>query len=45
MDGRATRHMDRLGVRLDGNMLVVDLNKFYRSDKDPAGWAAANIAL
>jgi Rieske Fe-S protein len=45
MDGRATRHMDRLGVRLDGNMLVVDLNKFYRSDKDPAGWAAATVVL
>ena len=45
MDGRATRHMDRLGVRLDGNTLVVDLNKFYRSDKDAAGWAAATVAL
>lgn len=45
MDGRATRHMDRLGARLDGNMLVVDLNKFYRSDKDAAGWAAATVAL
>jgi nitrite reductase/ring-hydroxylating ferredoxin subunit len=43
--GRATRHMDRLGVRLDSNMLVVDLNKFYRSDKDPAGWAAATVDL
>ena len=45
IDGRATRHMDRLGVRLDNNMLVVDLNQFYRSDKDAAGWAAANVAL
>jgi Rieske Fe-S protein len=45
IDGRATRHMDRLGVRLDGNTLVVDLNKFYRSDKDPSGWAAANVVL
>jgi len=45
IDGRATRHMDRLGVRLDSNMLVVDLNQFYRSDKDAAGWAAANVAL
>ena len=44
MDGRATRNMDRLGVRLDGNMLAVDVNKFYRSDKDPAGWAAATVA-
>ena len=44
IDGRATRHMDRLGVRLDANVLVVDLNKFYRSDKDAAGWAAASVA-
>ena len=45
IDGRATRHMDRLGVRLENNTLVVDLNKFYRSDKDPAGWSAATVAL
>jgi Rieske Fe-S protein len=45
IDGRATRHMDRLGVRLDNNMLVVDLNLFYRSDKGAAAWAAANVAL
>ena len=43
--GRATRHMDRLGVRVDSNMLVVDVSKFYRSDKDPSGWAAATVAL
>jgi Rieske Fe-S protein len=45
IDGRATRNMDRLGVRVDGSMLVVDVNKFYRSDKDPAGWSAAAVAL
>src|SRR5215831_21351188 len=45
IDGRATRHMDRLGVRLDNNMLVVDLNQFFRSDKDAAAWAAANVPL
>ena len=45
IDGRATRHMDRLGVRVDGNTLIVDLNKFYRSDKDPAAWAAATVVL
>jgi nitrite reductase/ring-hydroxylating ferredoxin subunit len=43
--GRATRNMDRLGVRLEGGMLAVDLNKFYQSDKDPSGWAAATVAL
>ena len=45
IDGRATRHMDRLGVRLDNNMLVVDVSQFYRSDKDAAAWTAANVAL
>jgi len=43
--GRATRHMDRLGVRIEDNMLVVDLAKFYRSDKDPSGWTAATVTL
>jgi hypothetical protein len=37
--------MDRLGVRLEDNMLVVDLSKFYRSDKDSAGWAAAAVVV
>jgi Rieske Fe-S protein len=45
IDGRATRHMDRLGVRLEDNTLVVDLSKFYRSDKDTAGWTAATVTL
>ena len=45
IDGRATRHMDRLGVRADNEMLVVDVDKFYRSDKDAAGWNAATVAL
>ena len=45
IDGRATRNMDRLGVRLDDTMLVVDVNKFYKSDKDTAGWIAATVAL
>jgi Rieske Fe-S protein len=43
--GRATRNMDRLGVRQDGGTLVVDLNKFYQSDKDTAGWTAAVVTL
>ena len=45
IDGRATRNMDRLGVRLDDTMLVVDVNKFYKSDKDPGAWAAASVAI
>jgi Rieske Fe-S protein len=45
INGRATRHMDRLFVRRDGTTLVVDVNKMFQSDKDPAGWAAATVAL
>jgi nitrite reductase/ring-hydroxylating ferredoxin subunit len=43
--GRATRNMDRLGVRKEENTLVVELNKFYQSDKNAAGWAAAVVTL
>ena len=43
--GRATRNMDRLGVHLEDEILVVDLSRFYRSDKDPSGWAGATVAL
>jgi nitrite reductase/ring-hydroxylating ferredoxin subunit len=43
--GRATRNMDRLGVRREDEMLVVDVSKFYQSDKNPAGWAAAVVML
>jgi nitrite reductase/ring-hydroxylating ferredoxin subunit len=43
--GRATRNMDRLGIRLEDNMLVVDLNKFFQSDKNSAAWTAAIVAL
>ena len=45
MNGRATRNMDRLAVRLDGGSLVVDVDKMFESDKDPAGWAAANVTI
>jgi Rieske Fe-S protein len=45
ISGRATRNLDRLPIRRDGNMLVVDLDRAFRSDTDPAGWAAATVAL
>jgi len=45
IDGRATRNMDRLGVRVEDNMLVVDLSKFYKSDKNPTDWAAASVSI
>lgn len=43
--GRSTRNMDRFIVRRDGTFVVADLNHMVQSDKDPAGWAAAAIAV
>jgi nitrite reductase/ring-hydroxylating ferredoxin subunit len=43
--GRATRNMDRYVIRRDGDSVLVDLHRWIQSDKDPAGWAAATIAL
>ncbi len=45
ISGRATRSMDRLGIRRDGATIVVDVDQFYRQDKNPAEWAAAVLAL
>jgi nitrite reductase/ring-hydroxylating ferredoxin subunit len=43
--GRATRNLDRFAVRREDSMIVVDLEHWYQSDKDPAGWASAVIRL
>ncbi len=43
--GRATRNLDRYVIRRDGDAVVVDLHRWIESDKDPAGWAAATIAV
>jgi Rieske Fe-S protein len=45
ISGRATRNMDRLGLRRDGDEVTVDLSRMYRSDTDAAGWAAAAVRL
>ena len=45
MNGRATRNMDRLAIRVDGPSLVVDVSRMFMSDKDPAGWAAATATI
>jgi hypothetical protein len=37
--------MDRYVIRRDGDSVVVDLHRWTQSDKDPAGWAAATIAV
>jgi Rieske Fe-S protein len=45
ISGRATRNMDRLSIRKDGDRLVVDLDHLLRSDQQPQDWAAAGAAL
>jgi len=44
-DGRATRNMDRLNIRRQGNQVVVGLDRLFRSDQNPAEWAAAVVQL
>jgi Rieske Fe-S protein len=45
ISGRATRNMDRYVIRRDGDSIVVDLHRWVQSDKDPAAWAAATVAV
>jgi Rieske Fe-S protein len=45
ISGRATRAMDRLGIQRQGATLVVDLDAFYRQDKNPDQWKAALVNL
>jgi Rieske Fe-S protein len=45
IEGRATRGMDRFAIRRDGDKVVVDLDKLYQQDKDPAEWKAAVIQV
>jgi Rieske Fe-S protein len=44
IEGRATRSMDRFGVRRDGGNLIVDLDRVFEQDRDAAGWKAATVA-
>ena len=43
IDGRATRDMDRLAVRRDGQALVVEVDTLYQQDLNTAQWTAAFI--
>jgi nitrite reductase/ring-hydroxylating ferredoxin subunit len=45
ISGKATRHMDRLPIRKDGNELVIDPDRAWLSDANAAGWSAAVVAL
>jgi nitrite reductase/ring-hydroxylating ferredoxin subunit len=43
--GRATRNLDRFAIRREDPSVVVDLQHWFQSDKDNAGWTAAAIRL
>lgn len=45
VSGRATRGMDRFGVRREGATIVVDVSKFFRQDHDATQWDAAVLSL
>ena len=45
MSGRATRNMDRLQIRREGDALLVDLSHIIKSDTDPGGSTAATIPV
>lgn len=43
--GRATRGLDRLAVRKDGNNIVVNLDKAFQEDENEAQWKTAFITV
>jgi nitrite reductase/ring-hydroxylating ferredoxin subunit len=43
IDGRATRDMDRLAIRREGAVLVVDVDTLYQADLNPKEWAGAFV--
>lgn len=45
VDGRATRNMDRYGIRREAETVVVDLGKLYREDENRESWILAVVKL
>jgi Rieske Fe-S protein len=45
IEGRATRGMDRYAVKLSGSNVVVDIDKVYQEDTDPAAWKNAVVTV
>jgi nitrite reductase/ring-hydroxylating ferredoxin subunit len=43
--GRATRGLDRLAIRKDGNNIVVNLDKAYQEDEAEAAWKVAFVTV
>jgi nitrite reductase/ring-hydroxylating ferredoxin subunit len=44
-DGRATRNMDRLAIRRQGDQVLVGTDRLYQSDKQAKEWADAVVPL
>ena len=45
VEGRATRGMDRYGIRREANNVVVDPGKLYREDENREDWISAVVRL
>jgi Rieske Fe-S protein len=45
ISGRATRGMDRLAVRRQGDTVVVNLGALFKQSEKPAEWEGAKVAL
>jgi Rieske Fe-S protein len=45
IEGRAKRHLDRLAIRREGPRIIVDAARLWRSDQQPAEWAAAVVVV
>ncbi len=45
VDGRATRDMDRYGIRREADNVVVDLGRLYREDENRESWMSAVVKL
>lgn len=45
ISGRATRSMDRFGIRKSGKGVVVNLNQLFRNDKQGPAWAGAKVGV
>ena len=45
LSGRATRSMDRLPLRRDGDQVFVDIDHVIRQDQDSTGWDSAQITV
>jgi Rieske Fe-S protein len=45
IEGRATRNMDRMAIRRDGNAIVVDVDLLIQEDERPREWGLAYVTV